>query len=68
MLEPNETIFVRGLYGGKWKELIDRFDTLSDEVFAEVMEAEMELAGVKPKDLEENFDTDVINKHRTSLL
>ena len=68
MLEPNETIFVRGLYGGKWAELIKKFETLSDEVFNEVMEAEMALADIKPKDLENHFDKDIVNKQRTSLL
>ena len=59
MLEPNETIFVRGLHGGKWKELLDKFETLSDEVFNEVMEAEMALAEIKPKDLEDELTSKI---------
>ena len=58
MLEPNETIFVRGLFNGKWKEQIDKLETLSDEVFNEVMEAEMALAELKV----DGFETKDNNK------
>ena len=65
MLDPNETIFLRGLYGGKWTELEKKLENLSDEVFNEVMEAEMALAELRPKDLEnavEKIDKDIYNK------
>ena len=60
--------FLRELADTKWEKMLKRVENMQDEVFSEIMEQEMALAGLDSEILEEHIPSTIKLKQQKSLL